>query len=194
MLFFTDKRAAAVLTATMAAISRSQAIIEFAPDGTILAANDNFLSALGYKLDEVVGQHHRMFVAPEYAASAEYRAFWEGLRAGQFDAAEYRRLGKGGREVWIQASYNPVLDANGKVLKVVKFATDVTAQKLKAADATGQLAAFSKSLAVIEFTLTGEVLTANENFLRAFGYQLEEVKGRHHRMFVERAFAGQRLQ
>jgi len=141
------------------------------------------------RLEEVVGQHHRMFVDADYAASAEYRQFWDRLRSGQFDAAEYRRLGKGGREVWIQASYNPVLDANGKVLKVVKFATDVTAQKLKAADATGQLAAFSKSLAVIEFTLTGEVITANENFLKAFGYQLDEVKGRHHRMFVEPAFA-----
>jgi methyl-accepting chemotaxis protein len=195
MSFFSDKRAAAVMAATLAAISRSQAIIEFAPDGTILTANENFLSALGYQLSEVLGQHHRIFIDPEYAASADYRAFWERLRAGKFDAAEYRRIGKGGKEVWIQATYNPVIDASGNVLKVVKFATDVTAQKLKAADASGQLAAFSKSLAVIEFTLTGEVITANENFLKAFGYQLDEVKGRHHRMFVTPAFAeGQEYQ
>ena len=175
--------------ATLEAISRSQAIIEFNLDGTILTANDNFLSLLGYELSEVVGQHHRIFVDGAYASGAEYRSFWDRLRRGEFDAAEYKRIGKGGKEVWIQASYNPVLDASGKPFKVVKFASDVTAQKLASADAQGQLAAISKSQAVIEFNLAGEVLTANENFCSALGYHLNEIKGRHHRMFVESGYA-----
>jgi len=175
--------------ATLAAINRSQAIIEFTPDGQILSANENFLRALGYELSEIVGQHHRMFVEPAEAGSADYRAFWERLRSGQFDAREYKRIGKGGREVWIQASYNPVLGKDGKVLKVVKFAADVTEQKLKAADAQGQIEAIGKSQAVIEFTLTGEIVHANKNFCDAMGYRLDEIKGRHHRMFIEPAYA-----
>ena len=175
--------------ATLAAISKSQAIIEFTPDGTVLTANANFLSVLGYQLPEIVGQHHRMFVDPTYANSGEYRAFWDRLRRGEFDAAEYKRIGKGGKEVWIQATYNPVLDSRGKVAKVVKFATDVTARKMAEADSQGQLAAISKAQAVIEFTMSGEVLTANENFCSVLGYHLDEIKGRHHRMFVEPAYA-----
>ncbi len=176
--------------ATLEAISKSQAMIEFSPDGTVLTANANFLAVLGYELSEVEGKHHRMFVEPAYAASAEYQAFWESLRRGVFDAAEYKRLGKGGKEIWIQATYNPVFDARGKVAKVVKFATDVTARKLAAADAVGQLAAISKAQAVIEFNMQGEVLTANEIFCSVLGYHLDEIKGRHHRMFVDSAYAG----
>ena len=175
--------------ATLDAISKSQAIIEFNLDGTVLTANANFLDVLGYELAEIVGQSHRMFVEPAYAASTEYAGFWERLRRGQFAAAEYKRIGKGGKEVWIQASYNPVLDASGKPSKVVKIAVDVTAQKLAAADAQSQLAAISKSQAIIEFNMAGEVLTANANFCSALGYQLDEIKGRHHRMFVEPSYA-----
>jgi methyl-accepting chemotaxis protein len=175
--------------ATLEAISKSQAIIEFNLDGTVLAANPNFLQVLGYDLSEIVGQHHRLFVDAVYAKSPEYQMFWDRLRRGEFDAAQYKRIAKGGREVWIQASYNPVFDANGNPVKIVKFAADVTAQKLAAADAQGQLAAMSKSQAVIEFNMAGEVLTANENFCSALGYHLEEIKGRHHRMFVEPAYA-----
>jgi PAS domain S-box-containing protein len=113
----------------MAAVGRAQAIIEFKMDGTILTANDNFLKTLGYTLDEIKGQHHRMFADPGYASSPEYAAFWAKLNRGEYDANVYRRLGKGGKEIWIQASYNPILDANGKVYKVVKFATDITPQK-----------------------------------------------------------------
>ncbi|WP_417309213.1 methyl-accepting chemotaxis protein [Devosia sp.] len=175
--------------AVVDAISKSQAIIEFLPDGTILTANENFLSALGYSLDEIVGKHHSIFVEPDMVASAEYRQFWDNLRSGQFQSAEYLRLGKGGREVWIQASYNPVLDAKGAVAKVVKFATDVTQQKLQAAENAGQIEAISKSQAVIAFTPTGEILEANDNFCDALGYRPEEIKGRHHSMFVETEFA-----
>ncbi|MBK8085191.1 MAG: PAS domain S-box protein [Devosia sp.] len=183
------KATAATDRATLEALSRSQAMIEFSLEGAILSANQNFLNALGYRLEEVVGQHHRIFVEPAYASSAEYRAFWERLRKGEYDAAEYKRLGKGGKEVWIQASYNPVFGKDGKPVKVVKIASDVSAQKLAAADPQGQIAAIAKSQAVIEFNLAGEVLTANENFCRTLGYQLDEIKGRHHRMFVEPGYA-----
>jgi methyl-accepting chemotaxis protein len=184
-------KAAALLAdhAALEAISTSQAIIEFSLDGIILTANANFLAVMGYELAEIVGQHHRMFVDPAYAASADYQAFWQRLREGKFDAAEYKRIGKGGREVWIQASYNPVVDASGRPTKVVKIASDVTAQKLAAADAQGQLAAIAKSQAVIEFNMAGEVLTANPNFCAAMGYRLDEIQGRHHRMFVEPSYA-----
>ena len=113
----------------MAAISRAQAMIEFELDGTILTANDNFLAVTGYALEEIRGKHHRMFCDPDYVRSGEYKAFWADLAAGNFAAAQYRRFGKNGKEVWINASYNPILDAKGKPFKVVKFATDITAQK-----------------------------------------------------------------
>lgn len=175
-------------THKLAALDRSQAIIEFQPDGTIITANANFLGAMGYTLEEVQGKHHRMFVEPEYGASAEYQDFWKALARGEFQAAEYKRLGKGGREVWIQASYNPIVDAHGRTYKVVKFATDITAEKLKAADFEGQIEAIGKSQAVIEFELDGTILTANDNFLGAIGYTLDEIKGQHHGMFVEPAY------
>ncbi len=153
------------------AIGRAQAVIEFNMDGTIVTANENFLGAMGYSLDEIQGKHHSMFVMPEDRDSAAYREFWARLNRGEYQAAEYKRLGKGGKEIWILASYNPILDEAGKPFKVVKFATDVTAQKLKAADNDGQIAAIAKSQAVIEFNMDGTVRTANRNFLDAFGYQ-----------------------
>jgi methyl-accepting chemotaxis protein len=172
----------------VAAIRKSQAVIEFKMDGTILDANDNFLKALGYRLEEIEGQHHSMFVEPTYRQSSEYREFWAALNRGEYQAAEYKRIGKGGKEVWIQASYNPILDPNGKPFKVVKYATDVTAQKLQNADYVGQIAAIGKSQAVIEFKMDGTVQTANDNFLKALGYTLDEIKGRHHSMFVDEAY------
>ena len=174
---------------TLAAIDKSQAVIEFTPEGTITRANDNFLQAIGYSLEEIAGQHHRIFVDASYAASNDYQAFWQNLRNGHFQAAEFRRLGKGGKEVWIQASYNPVLDSDGKVFKVVKFATDITSAKLRSADAAGQLDAISASQAVIEFNLDGTVISANQNFLSAIGYSLADIQGRNHRMFVDDDYA-----
>ncbi|MBN9361927.1 MULTISPECIES: methyl-accepting chemotaxis protein [unclassified Devosia] len=170
------------------AIMRSQAVIEFTLDGTILTANANFLGAVGYPLEEVQGKHHRMFVDPALAQSAEYAEFWRALGAGQFQSGEYRRFGKGGKEIWLQASYNPILDKAGKPIKVIKFASDITEQKNRAADMAGQVAAISRAQAVIEFKLDGTILTANENFLTTLGYRLEEVQGRHHRMFVEPSY------
>ncbi|MGD0676455.1 MAG: PAS domain-containing methyl-accepting chemotaxis protein [Polyangiaceae bacterium] len=170
-----------------AAISKSQAVIEFAMDGTVLTANDNFCRAFGYSLDEVKGRHHSTFLDEASRSSPEYREFWVKLNRGEYQAGEYKRIGKGGKEVWIQASYNPILDLNGKPFKVVKYATDITAQKISNADYTNQIAAISKSQAVIEFSMDGTIVTANDNFLKALGYSLEEVKGRHHSMFVEEA-------
>jgi methyl-accepting chemotaxis protein len=171
--------------AQLAAISKSQAVIEFNLDGTIITANENFLSVLGYRLDEIQGRHHSMFVEPAYGSTAAYKQFWADLNSGRFQAAEYKRFGKGGKEIWIQASYNPIFDQKGTLYKVVKFATDVTATKLQTADYQGQLAAVSKSQAVIEFGLDGTIITANDNFLGVLGYRLDEIQGRHHGMFVE---------
>jgi methyl-accepting chemotaxis protein len=184
----SGSRAKSESDSTLAAIEKSQAMIEFQMDGTIVTANDNFLRALGYTLEEVKGRHHGIFVEEAYRQSGDYREFWARLNRGEFQAAEFKRIGKGGKEVWIQASYNPILGANGQPFKVIKFATDVTQQKLVNADFAGQIAAIGKSQAVIEFQMDGTILTANDNFLRALGYTLEEVKGRHHSMFVEEAY------
>jgi methyl-accepting chemotaxis protein len=174
----------------IAAMDRSQAVIEFSMDGTIVTANENFLGAMGYALAEVQGKHHSMFVEPSERDGGAYREFWARLNRGEFQAAEYKRLGKGGKEVWILATYNPILDEKGKPFKVVKFATDVTSQKLRAADLDGQITAIGKSQAVIEFRMDGTIISANENFLSALGYTLGEVQGRHHSMFVEPAERG----
>jgi methyl-accepting chemotaxis protein len=169
------------------ALNRSQAMIAFSTDGTILEANQNFTETLGYSLAEIQGKHHRIFVDPVESNSAEYVSFWQALNRGEFKVQTFKRIGKGGKIVWIEASYNPVLDANGKVIKVVKYATDVTAKMLEYADLKGQLAAIRKSQAVIEFDLDGTILWANDNFLNTLGYQLEEIRGQHHRIFVEPA-------
>jgi methyl-accepting chemotaxis protein len=171
----------------IAAIGRAQAVISFNLDGTIITANENFLKTLGYSLGEIQGKDHSMFVEPATRDSAAYRAFWASLDRGEYQSAEYKRIGKGGKEVWILASYNPILDEKGKPFKVVKFATDVSEQKLRTADLAGQIAAISKSQAVIEFNMDGSILTANENFLNALGYSLREIQGKRHSMFVDPA-------
>ena len=173
------------LEAKLNALSKSQAIIEFAMDGTILNANENFERTLGYSLTEIQNKHHSLFVDSVYKNSDEYRKFWEALNRGEFQTAEYRRVGKNGREVWIQASYNPIFGAGGKPVKIVKYASDVTARKLADIDYIGQINAINKSQAVIEFNLDGTVLNANENFLGVLGYTIDEIQGKHHRMFVE---------
>lgn len=176
-------------TATLDALNKSQAIIEFKPDGTIVRANRNFLIAMGYDVGEIEGKHHGMFCDPSYVNSVEYRQFWQELRQGRFKAAQFKRIGKGGREVWIEASYNPVLDRSGKVYKVVKFATDISGHRAHLADLQGKADAIGRSQAVIEFTPDGAVIAANENFLGTMGYKLDEIAGRHHRLFCETSFA-----
>ena len=177
------------MAAKLAALDKSQAVIEFNMDGTIISANQNFLNTTGYDLYEIQGKHHSLFTDREYANSAEYREFWERLRNGEFQAAQYRRFGKGGKEIWIEASYNPIFDRKGRPYKVVKYATDVTDQKMEFANLQGQVNAINRSQAVIEFELDGTIITANENFLSVMGYSLSEVQGRHHSMFAESDFA-----
>jgi methyl-accepting chemotaxis protein len=178
--------------AQIAAIAVSQGVVELGLDGIIKNANEVFLSLLGYSLDEVRGKHHRIFCESHYASSNDYQLFWQKLNRGEYDSAEYKRIGKGGKEVWIQASYNPIRDANGKPYKVVKFATDVTAQKLKNSDYEAQIADVAQCQGVIELGLDGVVKNANEKFLSSMGYRLNEVKGKHHRTFCESHYANSR--
>ena len=172
----------------LAAIDTSYAFIEFKLDGTILKANDNFLKTLGYRLDEIVGKHHRMFVDLQQAAAPAYAQFWRDLNDGKAQSEVFKRLTKGGQEIWIQAVYAPIKDEMGRVVKVVKIATDVTVDRMRAADFEGQMNAVSKAQAVIEFSLDGKIITANANFLSTLGYTLAEIKGQHHGMFVDPAF------
>ncbi|PVY57537.1 MULTISPECIES: PAS domain-containing methyl-accepting chemotaxis protein [unclassified Simplicispira] len=180
---------AARTAALLAALEHVQAVIEFDLDGRVQRANGLFLDLMGYTADEVVGQHHRMFCPPEVTSSDSYRALWEGLRAGQVREEVFLRITKAGKQVWLQASYNPVRDAEGRTVGVVKLATDITAQRIQQADFEGKIAAINRVQAVIEFDLVGHVLEANTNFLEAFGYGLDEVLGQHHRMFCQPGFA-----
>lgn len=173
----------------IAAINRSQAVISFATDGTVLDANDNFCALIGYTREEIVGQHHRMFMAPADASDPSYARFWASLGAGNHHQAEYRRMARGGREVWIRASYNPIPGPDGKLERIVKFATDVSAERIRRADYESQINAIQWTQAVISFALDGTILDANENFLETTGYMIDEVRGKHHRMFVEPAYA-----
>ncbi|PVE53245.1 PAS domain-containing methyl-accepting chemotaxis protein [Rhizobium rhizogenes] len=170
--------------AVLAALGRSLAIIEFDTSGKILSANENFCAAMGYTADQVIGKHHSMFCEPSYANSDDYRQFWKNLAAGRFDKRQYKRIANGGHEVWIEASYNPVM-AGGSVKSVVKLATVITETKRKASEDAGKLEAISRVQAIIEFTPTGDIITANQNFLDAVGYKLEEIQGKHHRIFCE---------
>ncbi|RJG05126.1 methyl-accepting chemotaxis protein [Noviherbaspirillum cavernae] len=173
------------LRGQLAAISKAQAVIEFRLDGTILHANENFLNSVGYRLEELQNQHHSMLVEPSERESQQYRQFWQKLRRGEYDEGLYKRIGKHGNEIWIQATYNPIMDARGRPFKVVKYARDVTHEQRQSADFAGQIAAISKAQAVIEFDLGGHILFANHNFLAATGYTLQEIVGKHHRIFVE---------
>jgi methyl-accepting chemotaxis protein len=175
------------LEGQLASISKYQATIEFKPDGTIVTANQNFLDTVGYRLEEIQGRHHSMFVDDAHKQSFEYRQFWEKLARGEADSGRYRRFGKNGKEVWLQASYNPILDSTGKPIKVIKYASDITASKTHEADSESQLNSISKNQAVIEFKLDGTIVNANQNFLDAVGYRLEEIQGKHHSMFVDEA-------
>jgi methyl-accepting chemotaxis protein len=186
-MFWSAQRKVKELEAELAALSRSQATIAFTLDGIILSANENFLSTMGYTAEEVIGRHHSIFMPKAERHSAAYRRFWADLAAGEFFSARFQRIAKDGRPVWLRASYNPILDRAGKPVKVVKYATDITATRLADAEKASQLEAIGRSQAVIEFTLDGTILTANENFLRAIGYRLPEIVGQPHSMFVTKS-------
>ncbi len=173
----------------IAAIGKSQTVAEFAMDGTLLEANDNFLHVMGYSLTEIRGQRHSVFVDSATSQGGEYRSLWDKMARGEFAGGQYKRVAKGGREVWVQASYNPITDLNGKPLKVVEYATDITEQKLRNADFEGQLTAISRSQAVIEFELDGTIRSINDNFASVMGYTNSEVRGKHHSMFCDSAIS-----
>jgi methyl-accepting chemotaxis protein len=180
----TESQSRALFTA----LDKSFAIIEFKPNGDIITSNDLFCSTMGYRLDEIQGRHHSIFVEPQAAQDRAYQEFWAGLGRGRFDSGEYKRISKSGAPIWLQASYTPVLDKGGKVVKVVKLALDITKAKMKAAEDLSLIQAIFRSQAVIEFTLNGEILNANDNFLKVVGYDRDEIVGRHHRMFAEPAY------
>ncbi|MFD1743935.1 methyl-accepting chemotaxis protein [Rhizobium helianthi] len=171
----------------MAALSQSQAMIWFNTDGTVIHANENFCNALQYTLKEIVGKHHRLFCDAAITGSPEYKNFWNDLTNGRFQRGQFRRKKRDGTDIWIEASYNPVFH-NGKVVRILKIASDVTASKMAALDDENRLIAIDQSQAIIEFDVSGKIIKANENFLKAMDYGLNEIVGQHHRMFCDPAY------
>lgn len=179
------KQQVTVLSAQLSAIDRSMAVIEFHPDGTILTANQNFLSTVGYSLEEIKRKHHRMFCTKEYSESSDYQTLWRQLNQGEFVSGQFERVAKSGKIIWLEASYNPVFDENNNLEKIVKFATDVSEKVAQAQEQENMIAALKRSMAVIEFDTNGIILTANDNFLHATQYTLDEIQGEHHKLFCE---------
>ncbi|SUD12960.1 methyl-accepting chemotaxis protein [Aquipseudomonas alcaligenes] len=164
-------------------INRNVAEIRFRPDGSVIYASNIFLEMLGYKLEEIAGQHHRIFCEKNYASTADYSRFWQKLADGHPLSGLFRRLRKDGNLILIEATYIPVQNQDGKVIEIIKIGSDVTQRENELLSLRAVHAAISRSMAEIEFTPNGDILHANENFLRAMGYRLSDIKGRHHRMF-----------
>ncbi|MDQ0702246.1 methyl-accepting chemotaxis protein [Pseudomonas sp. W3I7] len=190
MLFNAHKKTISTLQHTNAqqaslldAIERSMAVIEFDLQGSVLRANDNFLKTMDYRAEQILGQPHRMFCTPAFARSAEYNQLWTQLRNGQFQSGTFERVAGNGQSVWLEASYNPVRDEAGQVVKVVKYAMDVTPRLQAESEANAKLGAIDRAMAVIEFNLDGTIITANDNFLQRMGYSLAQIQGKHHRLF-----------
>ena len=179
----STRKALAETQAKLAAISRCMAMIEFAPDGTILDANAQFCQAMGYSIEELRGKHPRLFCDPGYAKSAEYQLLWHELGQGKAISGTFERIDKAGREVWLEASYMPVLDEQQQVTSVIKVAADISQRIKDEHESESLLKAIGRSMAVVEFTPQGRVIKANRNFLETMGYSLEEVQGRHHGLF-----------
>ncbi len=196
MLFTAHKKTINTLQHTIAqqaslldAIERSMAVIEFDLSGNVLRANPNFLQTMGYRAEQVEGQSHRMFCTPAFARSAEYNQLWSNLRNGQFQSGTFERVAGDGQSVWLEASYNPVRDGAGQVIKVVKYAMDVTPRLQAESEANAKLEAIGRAMAVIEFNLDGTIITANANFLQRMGYSLAQIQGQHHRIFCSAEMA-----
>lgn len=178
-----------ILQANFDAIERSMAIIVFTPNGEIVRANNNFLQASGYSEQEVVGKHHSMFCTSEYANSNEYKALWQSLRRGELQSGEFERRNKSGNIIWLEASYNPIFDDAGQVVQVMKLASDITARAEQSNQQARLNDAISRSMAMIEFDMSGRIITANDNFLSAMGYRLEQIQGQYHKMFCDAELA-----
>ncbi|WP_448552528.1 methyl-accepting chemotaxis protein [Thalassotalea montiporae] len=167
-------------------IKSSTAFIEFTPQGTIVDANSNFLNAMGYRLTDIVGKHHKIFCEPAYSNSSEYRNFWERLAQGHAFTDKFQRFTKDNQAIWLEASYNPVKDEHGQIISIVKIATDITDYVLAADIQNGVVSALNRSSAVISFALDGTILDANENFLQTVQYSLQDIKGKHHKIFCSK--------
>ncbi|ENQ6654329.1 PAS domain-containing protein [Campylobacter lari] len=170
------------------AISKTMAMIEFQTDGTIISANENFLKTMNYSLDEIKGKHHSMFCLPEVVKSQRYVDFWRDLKSGKSRNGLFRRIAKGGKDIYLEANYLPILNQNNEVYKVIKFANDITQRHYEMLDLKNTIDAANRSMAIIEFNPYGEILNANENFTQTMGYSLNEIKGKHHSMFCEEKF------
>ncbi|QOR00855.1 energy taxis response protein CetZ [Campylobacter sp. 2014D-0216] len=170
------------------AISKTMAMIEFQTDGTIIKANENFLKTMNYSLDEIKGKHHSMFCLPEVVKSQRYSDFWKDLKNGKSRNGLFRRIAKGGKDIYLEANYLPILNQNNEVYKVIKFANDITQRHYEMLDLKNTIDAANRSMAIIEFNPYGEILNANDNFTQTMGYSLSEIKGKHHSMFCEEKF------
>ncbi len=174
------------LSETLRALEQGMAVIHFSPDGIILDASPAFLRCVGYSLEELRGEHHRKLCSPEQHNDPEYARFWQRLRQGEAISDKFLRLAKGGAELWLEATYVPVRDSRGHIARIVKLASDISKRVRAAAEQRSLINAIHRSMAVIEFNPQGEVLTANDNFLQTVGYRLEDVRGKHHRLFCPR--------
>ncbi|EAK7551080.1 PAS domain-containing methyl-accepting chemotaxis protein [Campylobacter jejuni] len=166
-------------------IGNTMAVIEFTTDGVILEANQNFLTTMKYSLSEIKGKHHSMFCLPEVVNSSAYSDFWKDLRDGKARSGLFRRIAKGGIDVYLEANYLPISDNNGHVYKIIKFANDITQRHYEMLDLRNTIAAANRSMAIIEFKPDGTIITANENFLRTMDFNIDEIKGKHHSMFCD---------
>ncbi|EHD2253682.1 energy taxis response protein CetZ [Campylobacter jejuni] len=166
-------------------IGNTMAVIEFTTDGVILEANQNFLTTMKYSLSEIKGKHHSMFCLPEVVNSSAYSDFWKDLRDGKARSGLFRRIAKGGIDVYLEANYLPISDNNGYVYKIIKFANDITQRHYEMLDLRNTIAAANRSMAIIEFKPDGTIITANENFLRTMDFNIDEIKGKHHSMFCD---------
>lgn len=170
------------------AINEHYAVISFKVDGTIKDANEKFLNLFGYKLDEIVDKHHKIFCEEEYIKSNKYKKFWNDLSNGKVQTEEFKRIKKNGESVFIQASYQPLKNEYNQVFEILKFAQDITNRKLQSLNYEAQINAINKSQATIEFDTNGIILTANDNFLKSMGYELNELIGKHHSIFCEKDY------
>ncbi|MFP8964969.1 methyl-accepting chemotaxis protein [Pokkaliibacter sp. CJK22405] len=178
-----------LLLAEQRAIESSMAVINFDLQGNVEDANANFLSAMGYTLDQIKGKHHRIFCDEETRNSKEYAGFWESLRRGKFFSGRIKRVTAKGQVIYLEASYNPIVDEAGNVTGFIKVASDITAQMLESMRSKAIISALDRSMALIEFTPDGKVLNANDNFLSVMGYRRDDLPKLHHKNFVDPAYA-----
>ena len=167
------------------ALRKALAVIEFTPDGRVADANALFLNLMGYSREAVLGKHHSLFCEAEYARSPEYASFWQRLRSGETFSERFMRIASNGRRIWLEASYLPVQDRRGRVLRIVKVATDITLRTVQEQTQTSFMHAMNRSMAVCQFDLDGRVVDANDNFLQVMGYRMDEIRGRHHSTFCD---------